>query len=153
MINNSDLIPFISESNLIEGIYRAPIDKEIFAHHRLLSLKTLAIEDVELFVKAVAEAPPRFETGLNVYVGSHRPPPGGPQVRRDLNEILTRANLGTQPFEVHQQYETLHPFLDGNGRSGRAIWLWQMINQVRDPYVLTRKFLHTWYYQSLSVSR
>ena len=40
-----------------------------------------------------------------------------------------------------------HPFTDGNGRSGRALWLWQMNNHA--PF----GFLHTFYYQTLENSR
>lgn len=68
----------------------------------------------------------------------------------DLEQILSRAHRGSTPYDVHQQYETLHPFTDGNGRSGRALWLWQMI---RDGQRAQLGFLHTWYYQSLREAR
>lgn len=47
------------------------------------------------------------------------------------------------PWEVHIAYEMLHPFTDGNGRSGRMLWAWQMRNFPLD-------FLHTFYYQTLN---
>ena len=48
--------------------------------------------------------------------------------------------------ETHVRYELLHPFLDGNGRSGRALWLWLMGQAPLG-------FLHTFYYQTLSAAR
>ncbi len=55
------------------------------------------------------------------------------------------------PFEAHVAYEKSHPFMDGNGRSGRAIWAWMMQREGLDPYSL--QFLHRWYYQSLNAAR
>ena len=47
-------------------------------------------------------------------------------------------------YENHKYFEEIHPFLDLNGRTGRAIWLHQMGGEA------PMGFLHTWYYQSLS---
>ena len=41
--------------------------------------------------------------------------------------------------------------MDGNGRSGRALWLWQMVNQ--HNYDMRLGFLHLWYYQSLQAGQ
>ena len=56
-------------------------------------------------------------------------------------------------FEAHVAYETLHPFTDGNGRSGRALWAKHMLADGQDGYWLERGFLHTFYYQSLENTR
>lgn len=50
------------------------------------------------------------------------------------------------PYKIHLLYEDLHPFTDGNGRSGRAIWLWQMERQGGTRL----SFLHWWYYATLA---
>ena len=52
----------------------------------------------------------------------------------------------TDPWVFHVQYERLHPFTDGNGRSGRALWAWQMMRR-REGLALG--FLHRFYYQTL----
>jgi len=41
--------------------------------------------------------------------------------------------------------------MDGNGRTGRAIWAWQMQRLGRDPFALP--FLHRFYYQTLEAIR
>lgn len=51
------------------------------------------------------------------------------------------------PFQMHNKFVHLHPFMDGNGRSGRAIWARQMINHM--GYDFNPGFLHVFYYQTL----
>jgi hypothetical protein len=52
---------------------------------------------------------------------------------------------GGLPLEAHVRYETLHPFTDGNGRTGRALWYWMMVGSSRADL----GFLHAFYYQTL----
>jgi Fic family protein len=140
---------FVRESNFIEGIIRAPTQTEIAAHERLLALSKITIADLQEFVQTVQpDARLRNYRGIDIIVGPYRPPPGGPEIEGHLDTILQFAVRGAseqQVFWVHHQYENLHPFSDGNGRSGRALWLWMMGGTSR------RLFLHEWYYQSLRI--
>ena len=152
-LEGADLRLFVRESNRIEGITRAPTKRELAAHIGLLHLDDLNVGQLEDFVRAVAGKPLRRYPGYDVRVGNHFPPPGGPQIEAELDALLGRANAGEDPFTVHVAYETLHPFMDGNGRSGRAVWLWQMLRQRGAYHALRMGFLHLWYYQSLSDGR
>lgn len=144
-----DLIDFIKESNRIEGIHREPLPIEVQAHEKFLGLPRVHTADMEIFVDWVAGEILRNRPGMNVQVGTHIAPPGGPDIIARLSFILTRANDKLRPHEIHKDYETLHPLMDGNGRSGRVLWLWMMGGIDKVPL----GFLHTWYYQSLQAGR
>lgn len=144
---------FVTESNRIEGILRPPTNDEIEATRRfihgpkpsLLALIALASEYTN------GHGHFRERVGMDVRVGNHLPPKGGPHITRLLEELLATIE-DADPYEFHVAYETLHPFLDGNGRTGRALWAWQMWQAMATEY-LDVGFLHSWYYQSLNHSR
>ena len=138
---------FIRESNAIEGIYRKPSKAEIDGTINFLGIEAPGVLDVEALVDIYQPgARLRLLPHQNVRVGNYYPPAGGPDIGTRLADIL--ADLPhSDPWEAHLSFERLHPFEDGNGRSGRAVWAWQM---VRRPEGLSLGFLHRWYYQTLS---
>lgn len=148
---------FVTESNRIEGMGPAQ-PHEIYAHEALLLVETaLTVNNISAFVDLIGGKPLRDSPGMQVYVGNHVPPPGGPELVQAFSDLLYqiaenrayRRLRGLTPFEAHVRYETLHPFMDGNGRSGRAVWLWQMGGMQRAPL----GFLHHFYYQTLDAQR
>jgi Fic family protein len=144
---------FVQESNEIERIHVVK-RSEIKVHEQFLALDEIRVADIENFVKIVANSRLRRRVGADVGVKGvdHVPPRGGPHIELVLDEILNKANNNfVDPYHTHTTYEALHPFNDGNGRSGRALWAWQMKKFVGDPFALS--FLHRWYYQSLQASR
>ncbi len=140
---------FVRESNKIENIHRDPTMAEIAEAKRFLNLPQVTIQDLKQFVKVYQpDARLRDKAGLNVRVGSYLPPAGSPKIRLKLQAILDYANdLRFEAFDVHKDYEDLHPFTDCNGRSGRILWFWMHEGQV------PLGFLHHWYYESLTHCR
>lgn len=141
----------VRESNRIEGILREPTDAEIKAHEQLMAVEHISVVDLVRFVSVYQpNARLRDMPGLNVRVGNHFPPAGGPHIVEQLHDLLADANGNKySPHQIHVQYETLHPFTDGNGRSGRALWYWMMVGNPLDGL----GFLHAFYYQTLSEQR
>lgn len=140
---------FVRESNAIEGIHRDPTSDELVAHGALLQEHAITLPALYAFQAIIAPGKPlRAEPGMNVTVGNHVPPPGGPAIPLRLADLLDDVNRDLiDPWRTHLRFETLHPFMDGNGRTGRALWAWQMLKLGRDPFALP--FLHRWYYQTL----
>lgn len=152
-MDRRQLTLFVTESNKIEGILRDPTVDELDAHEEFLTSGATDF-DLEDLVSVVAPGHVlRERPGLNVRVGDHRPPSGGPSIRTKLNRILDKLDE-LSPHLVHCLYEDLHPFTDGNGRSGRALWLWMMMRQSERDRQMARQlgFLHSFYYQTLSAS-
>lgn len=150
----SSLLDFIRESNRIEGIVREPTAREIQAHAEFLELPEVRVPEMECFVRDVAGRPLRDRIGMDVRVGRHTPPPGGPEIRSELSDLLAAVmcdEYDGNPWAAHVDYERLHPFMDGNGRSGRVLWAWMRQREGRDPFVLG--FLHAAYYEALEFSR
>jgi len=40
------------------------------------------------------------------------------------------------PKKLHIQYEKIHPFVDGNGRTGRMFMNWQRIKRLKQPILI-----------------
>lgn len=151
-----DLLEFVRESNRIEGIVREPTAQELTATRAFLALSCLTVGDLSALVAVLQPgAALRTRRGMDVRVGAYVPPPGGPEIRGRLEQLLVEVTLaeatrgGLTPYAAHLRYENLHPFTDGNGRSGRAVWAWQMRRVGSD---IPLGFLHQFYYQALAES-
>jgi hypothetical protein len=68
--------------------------------------------------------------GVNIYVGNHVPPRPDELERMMANYV---ANVPAMtPEEAYKEFEFVHPFRDGNGRTGKIIYNLKM-GRMMDP--------------------
>ena len=144
----TDLGKFIIESNKIEG--ENTLESELLIYEWFLA-NDLDEENLKGFHKRLCDARHQVKReyrgvyrDCSIWIGgkeksSHR-------VEADMYELFEDKRHYVTPFHFHRRYEHIHPFVDLNGRTGRAVWLYQMLKGQDVPL----GFLHTWYYQSLS---
>jgi Fic family protein len=77
---------------------------------------------------------------IRVKVGDYVAPPPG-QVRPMMSDLLQWWNKEAPRISpilssaiIHHQFETIHPFADGNGRAGRILSLWELYRRGFDNH-------------------
>lgn len=77
---------------------------------------------------------------IAVRVGSHFPPPAN-VVSGLMFELLEWWNINAAKLSpvlssaiLHYRFEAIHPFADGNGRTGRALALWELYRRGFDTH-------------------
>ncbi len=77
---------------------------------------------------------------IQVRVGKHVPPPAK-MVSRLMRELLDWWNGPAGEWSpaissavLHYQFEEIHPFADGNGRTGRLLGLWELFRRGFDTH-------------------
>jgi Fic family protein len=94
----------------------------------------------------------RFRSGKEwVRVGNHLG--ANPQfVPALMQELLDNYNQHKISYfldaiaHFHAEFETIHPFVDGNGRMGRVLINLQLMNEGFPPIIIQNKSKHTEYY-------
>ncbi len=101
--------------------------------------------------------------GATIKTASYIPPdPEDMTVAMDALERYMNTDDGTDPFVkaalIHAQFETIHPFLDGNGRVGRMLVILYLVERkiLAEPVLYLSHFLkenRAEYYQRLDAIR
>ena len=71
---------------------------------------------------------------VDVRIGSYHPPTHALIPSLMENWLLDHESLGL--WRAHVRFEKIHPFVDGNGRTGRMLMWWQEIRAGEEPTLL-----------------
>lgn len=128
------------------------LHEDIFELHRLLVAGVMDQGDAG-----------RYRT-IQVRVGRHLPPPPN-EVSGLMFELLEWWNKDSVKLSpvlsssiLHYRFEAIHPFADGNGRTGRALALWELYRRGFDTHHIFSVDEYYWedrpnYYRQLDAVR
>jgi Fic family protein len=109
-------------------------NKKLLTHRDMLSLHKILAAGV------MDQGDAGRYRDIQVYVGRYTPP--APQLVSGLMaELLAWWNEQSRQWSpvissaiLHYQFEDIHPFADGNGRTGRALALWELYRRGFDTH-------------------
>jgi Fic family protein len=87
-----------------------------------------------------------FYRSKPVYVGNYKAPEPE-KVRRLMEDLMSRnPETHQEIYQYHLDFEKIHPFIDGNGRLGRVIYLHQCLKNNLEPVNLGPDNRNHYYY-------
>jgi len=113
----------------------------VIEHHKELpKISSICELHKKLMITFPEILPGRLRTGFVSVGGELCPSPN--KVPYLLDDWCYQLKSGCNEMEEHKKYEMIHPFQDGNGRSGRLLWLWLLLHNGKK---LEETFLETNY--------
>ena len=136
-VTEAQIKKLLHESNLIEGYDDPEFDKQsLLAWRRLLPLgiKDLTHYDILKTQKIITLRQDDLQPDwrgyyrkIPVYIGG-REAPLAITIPEKMDTWLFRLKEGVlKPQPMHIDFEHIHPFVDGNGRTGRMLMWWHQL--------------------------
>jgi Fic family protein len=151
----SQEIDFLRESNAIEGVFDDDsLQQAIFAWEYLKTVNVLTVHDVLKAHKILMLNQPLqpnekgYFRRVPVWIAGRE----AMEWQRVPSAVQMwcfegiRAHPPIDPIQLHVAYENIHPFVDGNGRTGRLFMNWQFVKRLNQPVMVIRADERQLYY-------
>lgn len=148
IIPKHTMMKYIHQSNLIEGYDHRKMDVQAYKAWEFLQeqkkLTHSVICEVQRLITLTQNdmAPEwrghyRDHARINVTVGNHVPPVYQ-MVPHHMENFLLDFEQEDSKW-MHARFEDVHPFVDGNGRTGRMIMWWQQWRRGEELWMIKAK--------------
>jgi len=136
--------PWIRESNLIEGVDDLQEDARCLRAWKWLLNQDLLLTETILWLhrRIMIGYLGKYEAGrfrrCGVMVGGRICPPWQDVPSLHMFWLTTHFHAATEEHikRAHIEWETIHPFVDGNGRTGRMIMNYQRVKAGLEPLLI-----------------
>ncbi len=148
--SKKNITKFIRESNLIDGVDDPKEDAQSAkAWEYLSSQDKLTVEVVKETHRLIMINEPMLRPGSfrrqAVWIGG-REGVNWKKIPAWMKRWLKVANLPGIPMTDHVSFEMIHPFIDGNGRTGRMLLNWESLKKDNKIYIIKSETKHEEYY-------
>ena len=164
MTEDENILRFCHQSNLIEGIDDLSADRQMSVAYRWLMRQEMVTWGTILELHSVMldgfEDRPDIWNGYpeptgkfrdcDVWVGG-RKCPDAKLIRSLTMSWCEKYGIGggltaDECLKSHVEYEHVHPFIDGNGRTGRLLMAWVYLKNGNEPPLFRAKERYKKYY-------
>lgn len=150
-LDPTQVIEFLRENNAIERVYDEPsLNRAIYAWKWLIQREKLTMQAILRVHSLLApnDLPPEWIGKFRrcpIYIGNHEGLAWN-KILEALKEWLKFMNanaVNPTPDQAeqwakdwHVKYEKIHPFVDGNGRTGRMFMNWHRVKKLGLPLLV-----------------
>lgn len=154
--DDRDVLEMLKESNAIEGVYDSKsLDQALHAWHYIIQFKRLTplvVKNTHKILSMYWNDLSHSEKGqfrkIPVWVG-RREGLKANLIKSAIDLWCNKINKRSTKLDsiaLHVEYEKIHPFVDGNGRTGRIFLNWTRLMKTHEPIMIIKESERYGYY-------